>query len=99
MKTATISDTKNRLSYYIDQVRHGETIIILDRDKPVARLESILSSPESAENGRLERLVRAGLVRPPIKKLSAAFLKSRPLKPKQPANLVQAVIEDREDRI
>ena len=40
MKTATIPEAKNRLSALIDRVRHGETVIITDRGRPVARLES-----------------------------------------------------------
>ena len=36
MKTATISETKNRLSALLDRVRHGETILITDRERPVA---------------------------------------------------------------
>ena len=37
MKTATISEVKNRLSAYLRAVRAGETVLILDRDQPVAR--------------------------------------------------------------
>jgi hypothetical protein len=31
MKKATITEAKNQLSALIDQVRHGETIVITDR--------------------------------------------------------------------
>ncbi len=41
MKRATLTDTKNNLSALVDQVQHGETILILDRGRPVARLESV----------------------------------------------------------
>jgi prevent-host-death family protein len=60
MKTASISEAKNGLSALLDQVRAGETILILDRGTPVARLE-----PVKSDEGRVARLVRAGLVRPP----------------------------------
>ena len=46
MKTASISQTKNQLSALIDQVRQGETIVITDHDRPVAKLV-----PAQAENG------------------------------------------------
>ena len=39
MKTATITQTKNGLSALLDRVQHGETIVITDRSRPVARLE------------------------------------------------------------
>ena len=43
MKTRVrISELKSRLSEYLRRVRRGETITVLDRDTPVARLEPIL---------------------------------------------------------
>jgi antitoxin (DNA-binding transcriptional repressor) of toxin-antitoxin stability system len=39
--TSTISDTKNRLSELLVRVQAGETLIILDRKTPVARVERI----------------------------------------------------------
>ncbi len=64
MKTATISQTKNSLSALIDRVRHGESILITDRSRPVARLEPVNSSIGSGDDeGRLQRLERAGLIR------------------------------------
>jgi len=61
MRTATITQAKNGLSALIDRVRAGESIVILDRGTPVARLEPILGRGET--EGRLRRLERAGLVR------------------------------------
>jgi prevent-host-death family protein len=56
MKKATISHAKNNLSQLIDWVKAGETVIILDRHVPVARLEPIAQSKEMEPLGRLERL-------------------------------------------
>jgi prevent-host-death family protein len=61
MNTATITEAKNRLSALIDRVRSGESILILDRGLPVARLEPVATSPDPT--GRLRRLERAGLIR------------------------------------
>jgi antitoxin (DNA-binding transcriptional repressor) of toxin-antitoxin stability system len=41
MICATISDTKNRLSELLAKVHSGETLIIVDRKTPVARVERI----------------------------------------------------------
>ena len=41
MLRATISDAKNRLSELLVRVQTGETLIILDRKTPVARVERI----------------------------------------------------------
>jgi prevent-host-death family protein len=93
MKTATITEAKNRLSSLIDHVREGESILILDRGVPVATLEPIARRPDVA--GRLRRLERAGVVRigsapPPIDLLR------RP-GPKLPdgVSAVQAILEER----
>lgn len=43
MITSTISQTKNNLSELLASVRQGETLIIMDRKKPVARVEAITS--------------------------------------------------------
>lgn len=61
MNTATITEAKNRLSALIDRVRGGESILILDRGVPVARLEPVAGFPDPT--GRLRRLERAGLIR------------------------------------
>jgi prevent-host-death family protein len=36
-----IAELKSRLSEYVRRVRRGETITVLDRDTPVARLEPV----------------------------------------------------------
>ncbi len=66
MKTATVTEAKNGLSALIDQVKAGETVTILDRGTPVARLEPVVS--HAAQEGRLRRLSRAGIVRLPDQK-------------------------------
>jgi prevent-host-death family protein len=64
MKTATISETKNSLSALLDRVRHGESILITDRGRPVARLEPVAGAGEPGpDEGRLARLERAGIIR------------------------------------
>jgi prevent-host-death family protein len=63
MGTATITQAKNGLSALIDRVRAGESVVILDRGTPVARLEPIINRGTGDDDGRLRRLERAGLVR------------------------------------
>jgi prevent-host-death family protein len=63
MKRASISETKNRLSELLERVRHGETVLITDRERPVARLESVGAARSQEVEGRLSRLARAGLPR------------------------------------
>jgi prevent-host-death family protein len=61
MRVVSITEAKNRLSAIIDRVKAGETVLIVDRGRPVARLESALLA-EPGE-GRIARLERAGLAR------------------------------------
>lgn len=95
MKTATLTETKNHLSALIDQVRHGETILILDRGRAVARLASVLAEESSAPEGRVERLERQGLIRraraPKDPKL---FSRPRP-QAREGASVVKALVEER----
>jgi prevent-host-death family protein len=62
MKIATVTEAKNGLSALIDFVRSGETVLIVDRGRPVARLESAIEI-EDDDGGRLARLERAGMIR------------------------------------
>lgn len=59
MKTASISEAKNRLSAYIDLVRQGATIVITDRGQPVAELSPIVHRGTAA-SARLAELERKG---------------------------------------
>jgi prevent-host-death family protein len=61
MKTATITEAKNQLSALLDRVRSGESILITDRGRAVARLEPVVTAVDPT--GRRERLERAGLAR------------------------------------
>lgn len=98
MKKATLTETKNNLSALVDQVQHGETILILDRGRPVARLESILGSGDDPE-GRLARLERQGLLRRASAPLPRELLIAEAPKPSSGASALDALLADRrEDR-
>ena len=62
MKRASITEAKNGLSALIDGLRRGAGVLIVDRGRPVARLEPVSSVPGVLEDGRLMRLVREGIV-------------------------------------
>ena len=93
MEKATISELKNRLSAYIKKVRAGQTVLILDRDQPVARLERVESAPHAED--RLARLERAGLLRRARSSLPLDALRSAPAQPG--ASLLQALLDERRE--
>jgi prevent-host-death family protein len=66
MRTASITQVKNRLSAFLDMVRHGETVLITDRGQPVARLAPLEPGTKEFEDARIARLIRKGVVRPPL---------------------------------
>ena len=92
MKTASISQTKNQLSALIDQVRQGETIVITDHDRPVAKLV-----PAQAENGEeaagaLAQLERKGVIR---RGNGEHCRLAAPLKLRGKASALAALLDDR----
>jgi len=93
MEKATISELKNRLSAYLKKVRAGHTVLIFDRDQPVARLERVAA--EAGGQDRLTRLERSGLVRRATRPLAVKTLRGEAPKPTR--SVVQALIEEREE--
>lgn len=98
MKRATLTETKNNLSALVDQVQHGETILILDRGRPVARLESALGEEsDPAGEGRLARLERQGLLRRASSPLPREILMESPPRPSKGASALQALLDERQE--
>jgi prevent-host-death family protein len=75
MRRAPIASLKAKLSEYLDAVRAGEEIVVTERGRPIARLGPIGVS--AGQESRVAALVRAGLARPPLRRLPADFLKQR----------------------
>lgn len=96
MKTVTITELKNRLSALLDLVRNGSTIIVLDRNQPIAKLTSAVDNENSEASNRLLRLERAGLIRRGTKIRNLAQLLDTPApKPSKKESLVQIFLEER----
>jgi prevent-host-death family protein len=97
MRRATITEAKNQLSALIDRVQHGETIVITDRGRPVARLVSALTGAAQDPEGRLARLARRGGLRrataPPPRAVIARKLPAM----KGSAGVVEALLEERRE--
>ena len=97
MKTASISETKNRLSAYIDLVRKGESVLITDRDVPVARLEPLAPGLRASDEALLSNLERKGVIKRARLQPGKSYLKSLPPAPRVKGGLLQALIADREE--
>ena len=94
MERVTISQLKNSLSAYLKKVRAGQTVLILDRDEPIAMLERVDNTTNSDE--RLARLERQGLIR--RSRTAQPFEVLRGYKPvKSKRSVVEALIEERRE--
>jgi prevent-host-death family protein len=93
MEKATVSQMRNHLSAYLQKVRAGESVLILDRNTPVARLEGITA--ESYGDGRLARLERQGLLRRRKGPIPMKQLRAAPPKAKQ--GVLEALLEERQE--
>jgi len=95
MTTASITQAKTNLSKLIKKVRHGESVLILDRNIPVARLEPLPASSREGGEAKLAELERRGLVKRGTGKLPRDFFRLPRLKFKK--SLVEAVLEERRE--
>jgi antitoxin (DNA-binding transcriptional repressor) of toxin-antitoxin stability system len=96
MKKASITEAKNKLSSLIDGLKAGSPVLIVDRGRPVARLEAVTGA-ETEDGGRLSRLIREGIVRPGRTPLSRSWFAAQPPRPERGASAVAALIEERRE--
>lgn len=96
MKKASITEVKNNLSAMIDGVQQGAPLLIMDRGRPVARLDAVRGSAEE-DDGRLARLVREGVVRPGRAEPPPSLLSSEPPRARHGSSVVGALLDERRD--
>jgi len=97
MKTASITEAKNNLSALIDGLANGSPVLILDRGRPVARLEPVAGTDSESDDDRLARLIRKGVVRPrrAATPLPPDFFKQELPRLAEGASAVEALLEER----
>jgi len=96
MDKATVSRLKDNLSAYLRKVRAGHTVVIYDRDVPIARIERIEDAGNAPD--RLALLLAQGLVQPPARPLPLKRLRQVLAKPlPRKAALASALRDDRAD--
>jgi prevent-host-death family protein len=92
MKKVSISELKNQLSAYLQGVRGGETIIVYDRSRPVARIDRVA---DEADDDRIAQLQRDGLLVPPLEPVPLDLLRSPA--PRASSSVLEALLEEREE--
>jgi prevent-host-death family protein len=93
MTRTTITQAKNGLSALIDRVKAGETIVILDRGTPVARLEPMAKGQDA--DGRRQRLARAGLATPGVAPPPTDVIRDSGPRLARGASIAAALIDER----
>ena len=96
MKTASVSELKARLSYYLREVRHGGEVQVLDRGRPVARLTGLDVRNEGDLESHRERLVSDGMLRPG-RGGTRTILELPPVE--TVTGVAKALVDDRADRL
>jgi prevent-host-death family protein len=95
MRSVNIAELKNRLSTYITYAKAGETIIIRDRNTPVAQLVPLPVDESLSQEER--ELVAAGILRPPEKPWNIEAFDHLPLADVDGNALTQAILDEREE--
>ena len=91
VKKTSVSDLKNQISRYLDYVKHGETVLVLDRRVPVAELKPVTGKSSS---GKLLALERKGVIRLGSGEIPEKFFKEK-LNGKR-ARILDALLEERQ---
>lgn len=97
MRTTAIAKLKAGLSGYIESVKAGEQVVVTDRGRPVALIVPI--DPNVSEDERRAELVARGLVRPGRGPIPAELIEGSAVPGLTADRALQAVAEDREDRV
>ena len=96
MKISSISEAKNSLSALIDGLKGGSPVLIVDRGRPVARLEPVTGGQQGEAGERLSRLLRSGLVRPRRREPDLTLLDSPPPEAAG-TSVLEALLEERRE--
>jgi prevent-host-death family protein len=97
MKIASISEAKNGLSAYVEQVRNGETVVLTDRGRPVAQIVAVESSTDLDTEQLRTELERRGVIRRALLRPGEDFLKRLGPLPTARGDALDALLTERRD--
>ena len=94
--TNTSEPVRNNLSALIDSVKGGSPVLIVDRGRPVARLE-LVGGVHRDDDSRLARLVREGIVRAARRSVPKDLFATKPPRLKKGVSGVRTLLDERRD--
>ena len=99
MKKAKIAEVRNGLSRYLDHVRAGGSVVVYDRDTPIAEIvplrRSKSRSKKDLDEERLARLERKGAIRRGTGDLAEWFKTHKPIEIPGGVGVLDALLEER----
>src|SRR4051794_24114489 len=94
MKKAKVGELRNGLSRYLAHVKAGGTVLVFERDRPVAQLVPVgPASKRSRDADRLDRLERKGLITRGKGDMAAWLRKHPPVR--GGSGLLKALLDER----
>jgi prevent-host-death family protein len=93
MRTVGSRELKNRLGRYLGLVKKGETIVVTDRGKPVARI--LPTGSEQEEAGGLEKVLQRQEDEGHLRRGTQPFKRFRPIRVKGKP-LSEMILEERD---
>jgi prevent-host-death family protein len=94
MRTVNVAELKNKLSAYLGYAKAGETVVVRDRNRPIAKLVPFVA--EGATEEELE-LVARGILKWREKEMNWEEFDRLPLPEAKGFSLVQALIDERNE--
>ena len=95
MKKVGITELRSKLSCYLDQVKRGNCILVLHRNRPVAQIVPLQKAARNtaSDEARIARLERKGLIRRGSGDSGQWLVKRRPVK--VPGSVLQELLDER----
>src|SRR6267142_2859183 len=95
MKKVGITELRKKLSRYLAQVNRGESILVFNRNQPVAQFTPLPKASRGVTSAaaRLARLERKGLIRRGNGDSGLWLVKRRPVK--VPGSVLQDLLDER----
>ena len=97
MRKVSLIEAKRNLSALIDGFKRGSPVLIVDRGRPVARLEPVAGRGAAPQSDRLSRLARDGVVQPGSARLCETLFDSEPPRAGVGVSAVDTLILERRE--
>ena len=95
MKVIGVAKLKAHLSRYLDQVKHGEEVVVTDRGAPVAKIVPLRGTERT--DSRRERLARAGVLQLGTGRIRSSLLRPPKGRSDVGAGVLKVLLAERDE--